>query len=215
MQRKCILTQVYENFSWDYLDAIAWMQQARERCVKDGCFTIGLGSHAQNGVTLGRHAKSSEIIDAHFLSANAVSIVNVDRGGGATIHGPGQVVLYPIFSLELLKLSVPKATFLMEESIVQCLKELGISSHRTQKEPGVYVEKQKIGSVGFRVKDQVITHGISLNVSNDLSLYSKIRTCGKANAAITSIAALLGEKMDVPSVGRMLMKNFKSNLDSL
>lgn len=208
MQRKCILTR-YENWKWPYEDALAWMDYARSLCLNTGQESIAIGSHTKDIVTLGRHASEREIIDAEFLRQHDVNVIQVDRGGGATLHGPGQVVLYPVISLNKKTLTIPSFTASLEDAMINCLQSFAITAHKICGQPGVFVDGAKIGSVGLRISQGVATHGISLNVTNNLSLYSKIATCGKVNAAITSMATLLGENLDVSIVGRRLNEHLK------
>lgn len=207
--------QAYENWDWDYCTALDWMNSAKQRCLAHNEMSVAVGSHSRNVVTLGRHATDSEITDPTQLLSRQIEVVQVDRGGGATIHGPGQVVLYPVIALSAFNLSIKSATELLEESMISCLSHFAISSHRLVGQPGIFINNEKIGSIGFRISDGIMTHGVALNVNNDLSCFSHIATCRQVNAAITSMATFVGETLDVRLVGRRLMKTVVNDLESI
>lgn len=206
---------VYENWEWPYHEALTWMQHVRERCSQTGEMSIGIGAHAKPVITLGRHAGDGEIRDAAFLASQGVEVVRVDRGGGATYHGPGQVVLYPVIKLAVMPaqagiqgITIPEFTSHLEQIMIDVLATYEIIAHRIDNEPGVFVDGAKIGAIGLRVSQRIVTHGLSLNVSNTLDFYSRFRPCRKDDARVTSMEAVLGQKVKASEVGRHLLARF-------
>ncbi len=204
----------YENWDWVYPQALEWMSDARDLCASTGEMTIGIGAHSQPLITLGRHATHDEIRDAEYLAANNVQVYQIDRGGGATYHGPGQIVLYPIVDLQRLNISVPDFTTRLEQVMIDTLKHFGIAGHRIDGEPGVFVDGAKIGAVGLRISNGIVTHGLSLNVSNRLDLYSRFRPCKKDDARVTSMQKELKREIDIKEVGSCLFGFMKSVVQS-
>jgi lipoate-protein ligase B len=173
--------------AWPYADALAWMQAQWEAVSAGGPMVIGVGEHAPAVVTLGRHAPDQQIQHPQELAELGVDVVRTDRGGGATLHQPGQLVLYPVVDLGRLKLSVPAFTQLLLGAAQDLLAFHGIKSELIEGLPGVYVRGRKIASVGFRSRRRVVTHGLALNVCNELSLFAHIHPCGDVDRDVTSI----------------------------
>jgi lipoyl(octanoyl) transferase len=142
----------------------------------------------------------------HVLAPGDIPVIQVDRGGQVTYHGPGQWVLYLLVDIRRHKLGVRDLVDLIEQSIVQLLSEYGIDAAAKPGAPGVYVEGVKIAALGLRVRRGCSYHGLSLNVEMDLEPFSRINPCGYAGLPVTSMAALLpdsGIEMDV--VGKRLL----------
>jgi len=194
------MRSAYANWSWDYPDALEWMNAAREKCAATGEMTLGIGAHSKPLITLGRHASHDEIRDAQYLAANNVQVYQIDRGGGATYHGPGQIVLYPIVDLQRLNISVPDFTTRLEQVMIDTLESFGIAAERITGEPGVFVGDAKIGAIGLRISNGIVTHGLSLNVNNRLDLYSRFRPCKKDDARVTSMEKVLECNIDISLV---------------
>ena len=188
------------------------MKDKREEALTHQRFHIAIGEHEAPVVTLGRHANRTQILFPQTLEQKHIAVVPVERGGGATLHGPGQVVLYPILSLNHFRKTIPELTFIFEEAMICTLRNLGIKAQRSVTGPGVYVDLLKIGSIGFHVHQSVLTHGLSLNVHNDLGLYSLIEPCGQKNALCTSVAMLKNNFPSCIETGRLILNNLKSSL---
>lgn len=176
------------RFSWPYDDALGWMEQTRERVLAGGAMALAVGEHDREVITLGRHTPASDLLRPEVLEQRGILLRRIDRGGGATAHGPGQLVCYPVISLERLGLDVPSLTAALEGAVVDVLRDLGVESTPGTQERGVYVDGAKIASVGFRVIRGVVTHGLALNLDNDLAVFGLIATCGRASRAMTSVA---------------------------
>lgn len=206
------MPSVYENWSWPYQQALSWMRVAKEHCLLSGEMALGVGSHDAPLITLGRHADLSEILDADYLRLKKVEVFHIDRGGGATFHGPGQVVLYPVTNLQALQITVPEFTALLERAMIDTLKVFDIAAQLTSGEPGVFVDGAKIGSIGMRISQSVVTHGISLNINNSLAYYSRFRPCKKDDARVTSMKEL-GVARSVEEVGMALVAHFNHRIN--
>jgi lipoate-protein ligase B len=173
--------------SWRYDDALAFLD-ARWRLVCDGApMMLATGVHDPAVITLGRHTPLAQILDESALRDLGATVVRTERGGGATAHSPGQIVLYPVVSLTELRLSVPDFTRVLGESVRRTLAFFGIDGTLDDDGVGVFVRKKKIASIGLRARRMVITHGLALNVENDLRFFDAIAPCGIAGRSMTSM----------------------------
>lgn len=133
--------------------------------------------------TLGRHSDPT-----HLLNHSDIPIIQTDRGGQVTYHGPGQLMIYCLIDIKRLKLGPKALVCKLEQSLIDLLQDLGISANRQSGMPGVYVAGKKIASLGLRVKQGKTYHGIGLNVDMDLAPFTNINPCGYENLAMTQIA---------------------------
>ena len=139
----------------------------------------------------------------HLLDAGDIPVVQSDRGGQITYHGPGQLVCYLLLDLKQIGMGIRSLVNSIEEAIIQLLSEQGIAAVRKTASPGVYVGVIKIASIGLRVKKQCTYHGLSLNVDMDLQPFSRINPCGYPGLAVTDMASL-GVATDVLNVADKL-----------
>ena len=135
--------------------------------------------------TLGKNANENNIIDA-----GDIPVLRVDRGGEVTYHGPGQIIIYVLIDLKRKGLNVSDLIFILEESIIQLLKNYNIRASRMKKAPGVYVDSMKIASIGIRVSRGCTYHGLSFNYDVDLAPFFGINTCGFDQLNVTSLKNL-------------------------
>lgn len=142
-------------------------------------------------VTVGRrlHGEKTGFEDA--LATRSIAICEADRGGLLTYHGPGQIVVYFILRLDDYFNGVSAFVHGVEDAIMTFLANRGCNAERDEKNPGIWVGQQKIGSVGFRVEKGVTRHGISLNVNNDLSIYNLFNPCGMTGSTMSNLEAVL------------------------
>ena len=127
----------------------------------------------------------------HLLNINEqIPVVETDRGGQVTYHGPGQLVVYLLLDIERLQLGVRKIVTLLEQAMINTLSQYGITAIAKPDAPGVYVNDKKIGSVGLRVKRGCCYHGLSLNNNMDLTPFNDINTCGYPSLEVTQLADL-------------------------
>jgi lipoyl(octanoyl) transferase len=142
----------------------------------------------------------------HVLSPGDIPVIQVDRGGQVTYHGPGQWVLYLLVDLRRNHLGVRALVDLIEHSLVQLLGEYGIEAAARPDAPGVYCAGDKIAALGLRVRKGCSYHGLSLNVDMDLEPFARINPCGHAGLQVTSMAMCLpGAKLDMDEIGDRLM----------
>jgi len=148
----------------------------------------------------------------HLLVPGDIPVVQSDRGGQVTYHGPGQLVAYPLLDLRRLKMGVRDLVTALEQTLVATLADYGIDSAPKPDAPGVYVEGRKIASLGLRVRKGCSFHGLALNVDMDLSPFSRINPCGYQGLAMTQIADLLPEPPALEEVEARLMAHFARKL---
>ena len=142
----------------------------------------------------------------HLLHPGDIPVIQVDRGGQVTYHGPGQWVLYLMVDLRRRHDGVRDLVDLIERSIVMLLAEYGVEAKPRPEAPGVYVDGAKIASLGLRVRRGCSYHGLALNVDMDLEPFQRINPCGYAGLEITSLARLLpAQTLDIEAIGRRLL----------
>src|SRR5215210_6718897 len=180
----------------------AWeLQRSLAGAVSQGAIpdTILLLEHPPT-VTTGRRTEPGEL---HIPDGAVVEIVETDRGGKSTYHGPGQLVCYPIFDLTRHGQDVKRYCRDLEEALIRTLAPLGIDATRIEGLTGIWVESpaHKITSIGIHVSKWVTTHGYALNVDLDLAPFTQwITACGLEDAAFTTIARELGRPVSVDEV---------------
>jgi len=126
----------------------------------------------------------------HLLATGDIPVVQTDRGGQVTYHGPGQVVMYPLIDVRRAQVGVRALVTLLEQSVITLLAEWGIRACARPDAPGVYVNGAKIASVGLRIRHGCSYHGLSLNVAMDLEPFQRINPCGFSNLPVTQLQAL-------------------------
>lgn len=137
--------------------------------------------------TLGMNASR-----AHLLAPGDIPVVQIDRGGQVTYHGPGQLVVYPLVDLRRAKLGVRDFVTALERAVIDYVAELGVQAECRRNAPGVYVEGRKLASVGVRVRRGATYHGLAMNVDVDLEPFSRINPCGYEGLQMTRLADLAG-----------------------
>lgn len=149
----------------------------------------------------------------HLLAPGDIPVIQVDRGGQVTYHGPGQWVLYLLVDLRRRHMGVRDLVSLMERSVVHLLAGYGIAAYAEPRAPGVYVDGAKIASLGLRVRRGCSYHGLALNVDMDLRPFARINPCGYAGLPVTSLARLLrGVGPDMNGVGAQLVSTVERQL---
>jgi lipoyl(octanoyl) transferase len=128
----------------------------------------------------------------HLLNPGNIPVVQTDRGGQVTYHGPGQVVAYPLLDLKRRELGVRCLVHEMEQAVIDLLAGHGVEAARQDGAPGVYVAGAKIASIGLKVRQQRTYHGLAFNVDMDLSPFSLINPCGFAGLAMTQLVEQVG-----------------------
>ncbi len=128
----------------------------------------------------------------HVLAPGDIPVIPVDRGGQVTFHGPGQLVVYPLFDLRRLHVGVRDLVHGIEQSIIDALLQWQIHGQRRQGAPGVYVNHEKIAALGLRIRRGCSFHGLAFNVHMDLEPFHRINPCGYRGLGITQLSALGG-----------------------
>ena len=150
--------------------------------------------------TLGKNASKEHILK----KKEGISIVQTDRGGNITFHGPGQLVGYPILDLNFYKRSITWYMRELEQLMIDVLKEYGIEGSTKKGLTGTWVKDRKIAALGVRISRWVTMHGFSLNINPDLNYYQDIIPCGIQGYGVTSMAVIMGE--EVPSMDEVKIK---------
>jgi len=130
----------------------------------------------------------------HVLNPGGIEVVQIDRGGQVTYHGPGQLVVYLLLNVKRRKIAVRELVELIERAIIAALQEFGIGASTRTNAPGVYVNGAKMAALGLRIKNGWSYHGLSLNVDMDLSPFANINPCGFENLELTQIADLITDR---------------------
>jgi lipoyl(octanoyl) transferase len=165
-------------------------------------------------ITKGRNASGSTLLASRdLLAKKGVALVETDRGGDVTYHGPGQLVGYPIIQLEPARRDIRRYVSDVEEVLIRTLSEFSIEARRHEVHRGVWIDDRKIASVGIRISRWVTSHGFALNVSTDLSYFSLIVPCGIENCRMTSMARELGRAVDMRDVKTAAARAFSSVFD--
>lgn len=198
------LTKYEYFYPWVYDQSVAWMKARREEVLAGGPMTLGFGEPAESVVTMGRHTPDSQIPDIKALADDGILLRRIERGGGVTAHEPGQLLFYPIVSLAGLGKTVPEMTADLEGMVIGVLSEYGIEGRRDAKGPGIYVDGDKIASIGFHVHRGVLTHGVAINVTNDCRTFSFINACGIDDLKIVSMKHYLREARQLPEIAQVL-----------
>ena len=164
--------------------------------------------------TYGKSAEENNMLATpQYLEAMGAEVFRIERGGDITYHGPGQLVAYPIFDLELLKMGVKAYVAAIERCIILTLEEFGIRAGVIGDRIGVWLDiglpsERKIAAIGIKCSRFISMHGLALNVNTDLSMFGHIVPCGIPDKAVTSIEQELGRQIDMKLVKNILGKHF-------
>ena len=176
-------------------------------CQHPHVYTIG-----KNGIN------DNLLVDEAFLKSNKIKFYDTNRGGDITYHGPGQIVLYPILDLEKLHIDIGKYLRFLEDCVIETLNEFKIIGLKLNGFTGVWVKidnrLSKICSIGIKISKFITTHGLALNVNNDLKYFEYIVPCGIKNVRITSVKEILGKHIDIDLVADRLREHTVRKLSS-
>ena len=219
MSRKVIfeeLGRIRYKEAWDYQEKLfesvirQKLDKSEEKdqyllfCEHEHVYTIGKSGNRQN-LLIARSVCESKHIDLH----------EIDRGGDITYHGPGQLVVYPIIDLEAFQIGIKKYISLLEDVVIETLKEYGIDGEKDEKAMGVWIDPahparaRKICAIGVRASRFVTMHGLALNVNSDLSYFNYINPCGFTDRGVTSMAKELGCEVDGREVSIRMKQHFQ------
>jgi lipoyl(octanoyl) transferase len=181
----------------DYAHTLQAMQQFTAARTPDTPDEIWFLEH--NPVfTLGMNASRT-----HLIAPGDIPVVQVDRGGQVTYHGPGQLVVYPLVDLKRAHLGIRDFVTALERAVIELAAACGIVAQCRREAPGVYVAGAKLASLGVRVRRMGAYHGLALNVALDLEPFARINPCGYAGLAMTQLAVLGGPRT-VPAAAAAL-----------
>jgi lipoyl(octanoyl) transferase len=156
--------------------------------------------------TLGLNAKRE-----HLLAPGDIPVIQIDRGGQVTYHGPGQLVVYSLIDLKRRGLGVRQLVTALENAVVSYAAGLGVTARASREAPGVYVDGAKLASVGLRVRRGSSYHGLALNVTADLEPFRRINVCGYPGLGVTRLEDL-APGCDMESAARGLLPNLLQQL---
>jgi len=206
--------QISDLGQLDYRSAWTLQEQAHKKVIAGGEEQLFLVEHPPV-ITFGRRPGVSQnlIATPEQLKSRNVEVIESDRGGDITFHGPGQIVAYPIIRLADHKLSISGYVHKLEEIIITSLWAYGIESKADPAAVGVWVDKAKIAAIGVRVRRGATLHGLALNVTTDLSFFDLIVPCGLTGRAVTSLQQLLpAQTPTVEQVKQTLIGQFQALL---
>ncbi len=180
-------------------------------------FTLARQAHTEDELWLLEHCPvftQGKAGKAEHLLSNPqdIPVVKADRGGQITYHGPGQLIAYTLIDLKRLHLGVRELVHLLENSVIDTLAEFDITARGDAKAPGVYVKNKKIASLGLRVRNGAVYHGIGLNVNMDLSPFSYINPCGYAGLEMTQISEFVDTSPTIQVIGNKLTHHLNKHL---
>lgn len=156
--------------------------------------------------TMGKNAKSE-----HLLAPDNIPVVNADRGGQVTYHGPGQLVVYTLLDLKRLKIGVRELVTLIEKMLVELLNGYDIDASAKPEAPGVYVNNAKIAALGLRIRKGCSFHGLALNVDMDLEPFSRINPCGYEGLEVTQLKSFI-EDIEMDEVADNLQQRLMDSI---
>ena len=163
--------------------------------------------------TLGRHGGRENLTATEaFLSRRGIRVVQIERGGNITYHGPGQLVVYPILDLNRLRLPVKDYVTGLERVMAASAADQGTAAVGDEKNRGIWVEGRKLGSIGITVRRGISFHGLALNVNTDLEPFTWIHPCGLHNVRMTSMRAELGREADMAAVRKSMVRHLTGML---
>jgi len=169
-------------------------------------------------ITWGRNSRAANLLSSPVLLAREdIELIQTNRGGDITFHGPGQLVAYPILRLDRIRKDVVWYVRTLEEAIIRALNDVDIDATRKTGMTGVWVERgggpAKVAAIGVHISRWVTSHGLALNVATDLSYYRHIVPCGIADHPVTSVCKILGRAVDRSTVEEKLVRHFGELFD--
>ena len=156
--------------------------------------------------TLGRNGKKE-----HILPDTDIPVVNIDRGGQVTYHGPGQLIVYLLIDIKRRSLGVRKLVSLIEQSIIDTLDDYQLKAYAKKEAPGVYIDEAKIAALGLRIKKGCSFHGLSLNLAMDLKPFDQINPCGYKNLEVVQLSDYI-KKVKLSQVQQQLASHLSKNI---
>lgn len=197
-----------------YGQALAWQLELRQALQQGEAHdSVGYLLVLQHPpvVTLGRRGTLDDVFGLEELQERGTQFFKIDRGGEATYHGPGQLVIYPVVKLEALKIGVVDLVRGLASALARTTAEYGVEAAYDPDHPGLWTKgspARKVASVGMRVSGGVSTHGAAINLVNDLIPFSLFVPCGMPNAPMTRLADHLDEALDLEEFEERFLRHF-------
>jgi lipoate-protein ligase B len=164
--------------------------------------------------TLGRSGSESNILATpDELAARGIELINVNRGGDVTYHGPGQLIASPLLYLGDVDLNANQYMHRIEDVMIAVLAEFGLQAVKREQYPGVWLGEAKVGAVGIGVRHGYTFHGMSLNINLDLSPFNLINPCGVVAMPVTSMQAALGHPVSILAVKTVLRQSLSATFN--
>lgn len=193
-------------------------ERLRSRAPDDDFIGYVLALEHPKTVTLGKRGSFEDLVNHRWLTEEGVEVFKIDRGGEATYHEPGQLVVYPIIQLEALQMGVVDLIRGMAACLADTVAEYGVASAYDPDHPGLWTTDEdparKIASVGMRVQRGVTTHGVAMNLVNEMIGFSMIVACGMPNAPIARLADYCGDgEVDLEGFRERFLEIFEEFLE--
>ena len=164
--------------------------------------------------TLGRRGgRECLLVSDEFLEKSGVQVIQVERGGNITFHGPGQLVVYPIVDLQTARIKVVDFVSGLEEVMLRTASHWSIAAERNPANRGIWVGPCKLGSIGIAVRRGISFHGLALNVQTDLTPFSWIQPCGLKDVGMTTMQQETAQKLSMQQVRTVLKAQFENVFD--
>lgn len=193
-----------------YKEAWDLQKSLHEKKKKTNCKDYIITCEHPHVYTLGKSGnKNHLLLNIDELKKKGIEYFEVDRGGDLTYHGPGQLVVYPIFDLNNYYLDIHRFLRDLEEAVILTLKEFAIDANHDEQFTGVWVGEEKICAIGINVSRWITMHGLALNVNTDLNYFNTIIPCGIFHKGITSFEKVLGKKIEMEDVKKIILEKFK------
>ena len=197
-----MLIKVQDLKRKNFLDTLQIQESLRNKVLKNNTDNYLILVEHDHVYTLGKNANSNNILK------NTCEIIQTQRGGDVTYHGPGQLVAYPIINLKKKKIGVKNYISMIEKLISNILIDYNLEPQILKEETGVWVQDKKIASIGIHVTRGVTMHGLAINVNTDLSYFDNIISCGIQGVKMTSLDKELGKKIRMNDIKKSLITHF-------
>ena len=149
------------------------------------------------------------LVSEEYLTEQGVELHRSDRGGDITFHGPGQIVVYPIFNLKKMGLKLKTYMHNLELTIMDMLNTYAIKAHQRDEYPGVWIDNTKVCAIGVRVRKYITYHGLAINITTDKNYFNLINPCGITNFKVSAMNDFIVD-VDIEKVKDQIIKSFES-----
>ncbi len=197
-----MLIKVQDLKRKNFLDTLQIQESLRNKVLKNNTDNYLILVEHDHVYTLGKNANSNNILNS------TCEIIQTQRGGDVTYHGPGQLVAYPIINLKKKKIGVKNYISMIEKLISNILIDYNLEPQILKEETGVWVQNKKIASIGIHVTRGVTMHGLAINVNTDLGYFDNIISCGIQGVKMTSLDKELGKKIRMNDIKKSLITHF-------